>query len=523
MTVEEAHRVLRAPCRTIARKLQTLLDVGLGYITLGQSATTLSGGEAQRVKLALELRKRDTGRTLYILDEPTTGLHFADIELLLRGAAPAARRRQHDRRDRAQPRRHQDRRLGDRPGPGGRRRRRPHRRDRHAGGRRGHRGSHTGRYLGPLLRPEPRAEAADDAAAAAPRARLRSCPRTPMRHRHRLLLRAAVAVDLSRPRALRRDRAGGGADQRVAGRSRPRVPGLGRVAAGQARAAAAGVSARRAEALHRAPRLGRSTCIRRYFPVAGDDAAKLIIAVDPHDGSAAAMHIAGAVLRGVWVEERNIADPAMLQSLLEASGLPARRVDDSQSQAVTERYEQDTQRAIDTGVFGAPTYVIDGEMFWGQDRLDFVERRLAAADQRLRPVLRLRVLDAGALRVARSSASHFSAATLSSASRLSFDASILASVVTRVAWSWTRPSISAALATLTQTSLSLPFLSSQRSRRLVVGLGDIRGPHAGAPSACSCRRPRRARRRGYAPPWLRRRRCPWRCSFEASRFAFAAS
>jgi excinuclease ABC subunit A len=83
MTVGEAFDFLKA-VPTIARKLQTLLDVGLSYIRLGQSATTLSGGEAQRVKLALELSKRDTGRTLYILDEPTTGLHFADIELLLK-------------------------------------------------------------------------------------------------------------------------------------------------------------------------------------------------------------------------------------------------------------------------------------------------------------------------------------------------------------------------------------------------------------------------------------------------------
>jgi len=82
MTVEQAHVFFEA-VPVVARKLHTLLDVGLGYITLGQSATTLSGGEAQRVKLALELSKRDTGRTLYILDEPTTGLHFHDIEMLL--------------------------------------------------------------------------------------------------------------------------------------------------------------------------------------------------------------------------------------------------------------------------------------------------------------------------------------------------------------------------------------------------------------------------------------------------------
>ncbi len=83
MTVEDAYDFFKA-VPLIARKLQTLLDVGLGYIRLGQSATTLSGGEAQRVKLSLELSKRDTGRTLYILDEPTTGLHFHDIALLLK-------------------------------------------------------------------------------------------------------------------------------------------------------------------------------------------------------------------------------------------------------------------------------------------------------------------------------------------------------------------------------------------------------------------------------------------------------
>ncbi|MCS6174906.1 excinuclease ABC subunit UvrA [Shewanella baltica] len=82
MTVEDARTFFDA-VPAIARKLQTLMDVGLSYVRLGQSATTLSGGEAQRVKLAKELSKRDTGQTLYILDEPTTGLHFADIQLLL--------------------------------------------------------------------------------------------------------------------------------------------------------------------------------------------------------------------------------------------------------------------------------------------------------------------------------------------------------------------------------------------------------------------------------------------------------
>lgn len=83
MTIEEARQFFDA-IPVVARKLQTLMDVGLSYVSLGQSATTLSGGEAQRIKLARELSKRDTGRTLYILDEPTTGLHFYDIEQLLK-------------------------------------------------------------------------------------------------------------------------------------------------------------------------------------------------------------------------------------------------------------------------------------------------------------------------------------------------------------------------------------------------------------------------------------------------------
>jgi len=115
----------------------------------------------------------------------------------------------------------------------------------------------------------------------------------------------------------------------------------------------------------------------KYFPVAGDDASRLIVAVDMKDGPDAAMRIADAIQRAVWVDERNIADEAVLAALLDERELPARRLADSQSQAVQVRYEENTQAAIDAGVFGAPSYVIDAEIFWGQDRLDFVQRRLA--------------------------------------------------------------------------------------------------------------------------------------------------
>jgi 2-hydroxychromene-2-carboxylate isomerase len=114
----------------------------------------------------------------------------------------------------------------------------------------------------------------------------------------------------------------------------------------------------------------------KFFPVASDDAARLIIATDLHDGTERAMTLCSAVFAAVWVQERNIADPKVLEALAAECGLDARRVDQAQSQAVQERYEDYTQQAIDCKVFGAPSYVIDGEIFWGQDRLDFVERAL---------------------------------------------------------------------------------------------------------------------------------------------------
>ena len=124
MPIEEALEFFAADPARSPGTCSTLVDVGLGYVRLGQPAPTLSGGEAQRVKLASELQKRSTGRTVYVLDEPTTGLHFEDIRKLLGVLQQPGRQGQHGDRHRAQPRRDQDRRLGHRHGSGGRHRRR---------------------------------------------------------------------------------------------------------------------------------------------------------------------------------------------------------------------------------------------------------------------------------------------------------------------------------------------------------------------------------------------------------------
>jgi len=115
-----------------------------------------------------------------------------------------------------------------------------------------------------------------------------------------------------------------------------------------------------------------------HFPVPGDPAALLITAVAAHDGTDAALRLVAAVARAVWAEERNIADPQTLSDLLGACGLDAERLVQSQDDSTQAAYAANTRDAIAANVFGAPSYVVDGELFWGQDRLDFVAQRLRA-------------------------------------------------------------------------------------------------------------------------------------------------
>jgi len=114
----------------------------------------------------------------------------------------------------------------------------------------------------------------------------------------------------------------------------------------------------------------------RYFPVAPDDAARLIIAVNLQDGAQAALRLSGAVFGAVWEQQRDIANAQTLAELITECGLPSERLAQSRSQAVQDQYDANTQAAIEAGVFGAPSYCLGGEIFWGQDRLDFVERKL---------------------------------------------------------------------------------------------------------------------------------------------------
>jgi 2-hydroxychromene-2-carboxylate isomerase len=113
-----------------------------------------------------------------------------------------------------------------------------------------------------------------------------------------------------------------------------------------------------------------------FFPLDGAPAARLIVAADRAEGSAAALDLAGRVGRAIWVEQRHAADEATLRAILAEAGLPPALWEISLEPAAAAACAEYTQQAIEAGVFGAPSYVIDGEIFWGQDRLDFVERRL---------------------------------------------------------------------------------------------------------------------------------------------------
>ncbi len=116
----------------------------------------------------------------------------------------------------------------------------------------------------------------------------------------------------------------------------------------------------------------------RHFPLPGDPAALLITAVATHDGAAAAMRLTGAIGQAIWAQERHMADAAELAAVLSECGLDAQRLAQAHDADNRALYAQHTREAVDAGVFGAPSYVVDGEIFWGQDRLDFVERCLNA-------------------------------------------------------------------------------------------------------------------------------------------------
>lgn len=116
----------------------------------------------------------------------------------------------------------------------------------------------------------------------------------------------------------------------------------------------------------------------RHFPVDGSLASRLLIAVDFHDGSHAALHLCGILMRSVWVDERNIADEEVLADVLSECCIERTRLSQADHPEVAERYRLNAELANRAGVFGAPSYVLDGEVFWGQDRLEFLDRALRA-------------------------------------------------------------------------------------------------------------------------------------------------
>lgn len=114
----------------------------------------------------------------------------------------------------------------------------------------------------------------------------------------------------------------------------------------------------------------------KHFPASGEMASKLILVAAQHHDPMAALDLTGRFGRAVWAEQRNIADAAVQQAILEEAGLPASLMQAAAEPAVADAFAECTRQAIATGAFGAPSYVIDGEVYWGQDRLDFVARRL---------------------------------------------------------------------------------------------------------------------------------------------------